>query len=461
MRKKKNIIFIVMGIIVVAAAAVLVVVLLLSTPHVASVDIERTDDSPMIAYQKLESVEGINQIYSLNMCPVGGLPQKVISRVYTMDVGANNKLIGYGFDNENSYISHDIYLMDSSGRSQLCARDVRYYGVIDDQLAISYVLDDQLDTLYIREYTPDGQLENEEEIDIGDKVFSDEINIESGIVAIRKDLRSDQEDESDDEDDKAYEFDWADLYIYSNGTMDKIAEKAFLSNKYQSISNNGSVLYLADSNEETQTGTLYLKEMQGEPKIITENSTYSFAISIDGNLIAAIVKDQNNADTLFYQYSGFDPNYIAGVDQFEISKDGSTLVYSTYADDGTSEALYCIKEDAEPVLLTDNISFLLEASDDGGTVAYIANYDMNTQTGDLYIAREGEPPEYIDDDIVVSGITAIFGASLVNLSDDGDLIAYLKNYDDNYLRGDLYVKQGDGQPQMVDDLVLSGFDFFE
>ena len=112
-------------------------------------------------------------------------------------------------------------------------------------------------------------------------------------------------------------------------------------------------------------------------------------------------------------------------------------------------------------MLADNVSILYEVSDDGKSVAYLGNLADDHESGDLYIAKAGEEPELIDTGVGLTYWTVFSGWDAVNMSNDGSAIAYLKNFDDNRLWGDLYLKQEGEEPQLIDENVSVGFDFFQ
>ena len=85
---------------------------------------------------------------------------------------------------------------------------------------------------------------------------------------------------------------------------------------------------------------------------------------------------------------------------------------------------------------------------------------MTKNAGDLYTVQKGEPPELIDRGVGISGFVFRMGLYTVNMNHDGSCIAYLKNFDANLNTGDLYVKQGDREPELIDEAVNIGFGFF-
>ena len=457
-KTRKRIVWIGTG--VLAAAIAVAAVLLFSPPKIEHIEIDRADDTPMVVYKKLESGDGESRVFSINLCVAGSSPQEITDNVGSVEVSASKTIIGYTLDSDD-ILREDVYLLNTLGFTQLCARDVTAFSISENGSVVSYILGDRTDQLYLHEYSADGQLVNQDVIEVNDENFLWEMNQDASVIVLEKNLRSEQEEAFDDEDANPYEFDWGDIYVYSNGEIKKIAEEAFLSSRGQSISDDGAVVYLADGNEETKTGVLYIKEIGKEPRMVTQNSTRFFSISRDESLIAAKVENEKNGNDLFYQYGENNSNIVENVDCFLISKD-STLVYTVTTNDEWQSDLYFVEDDSAPVMLADNVSILLEVSDDGRSVAYLSNLADDQQSGDLYIAREGEEPELIDTEVGVSLLAyALFDLYPIRISSDGNEIAYLKGYNDDSAFGTLYVKQEGEEPQLIDENVCVGFDFFQ
>lgn len=441
-----------------AAVALIVLAVLLLTTKTSRVQL--TDDGqPAILYRKLVNFEDERAVYNLYFCGVGGQPQLLESGVRHVEVGNDGQLVGFNFRSDD-YIKTNVFLMDSSGLKRPFEKGVFGYEIMENGYAIIYRLTDSRDILYMREYTETGQIQNEEAITVGDGEYNDEANLNAGMVAIVKNMRSGQEDWSGDEDDNPYAFNWGDLYIYSDGAMELIAEKTFLSGLGQSIADNGTLVYLAESNSETKTGTLYIKEAGSAPRAIVSNATTRFAISRDGSLVAALTGNEIDGYKMFYQYVNGTAGTINDADQFKINNSGNTLFYTVPGEEEWHSQLYRVNENAETELLADEASLLVDVSDDGNTVLYIANYDPDTEAGDLCVLRQGRDAELVDTEVMITYWAAFLGSDTLIMSDDGSTIAYLKNIDTNWLYGDLYVKNMDEPVQLMDDHVSVGFYFF-
>ncbi len=455
-KNRKKILFVVS--IIFLAAAVVVLVLLLQPIHKEYIQIERVNDLPMVVYEKLEKIEEGSAIRSLNLCQIGDAPQKIAPEVWAHEVDVNGRKILYSLKGDDVF-EQEVYLFDNMGVKQLLTKKAFDYGISQDGVALFYRRFGKGE-LYISEYTSDGQLKEKDKISIGDKEYSFEMNEYANFIVFTKNSRAAQEVDFD-KDDNPYDFNWADIYIYSNGEMERIAKKAFLSNMKQSISNNGAVLFLADANKQTMSGTLYLKEIGKESVEVTGKSLARFAISNDGSLIATITGNRQNEHSLFYKFSGSNSKTVNNVLNYLISDDSKTLVYGVETSGLWENDLYSVNENNEPVLLAQNVSILLEISEDGKHIAYISNLDKKNHSGDLYIVKEGEEPLLIDTEVGFSYVTNYFNVTSINMYNDGSTIAYLKNFDSNTLRGDLYVKQEGKEPQKIEEEVSVGFGFFE
>lgn len=457
MSKKKRIILLA-GLLAMIAVTVLAVIMLLP-PKVDKVQVNLMSDNPTLAYKALHRIVGGSASYNLKICEIGSAPKIVATDAKFFGLGGNGSLLAVA-KKDQSILDYYIYLMGSSGEWMLVTDNGSYFEIANAQDAMYYTDENYPYSLFVLELTSDGEMTDKKELTVAGSVFQ-EYNFNAGIATFMKNFRSDQEGAFDDEENNPYDYNWGDIYLCTaDGETQKIAEKAFCSGMEQSVSDDGTVVYISDCHEETETGDLYMKALNGEPRLIKKNTTNGFAISSDGQLIAAIVKDEDQKNTLYYQFQGQDAREIRDVIYFKISQDSSTLVYLANTEEEKRKALYWVTKDSEPVLITENAIGLQEVSRDGKTVAYLANYDDNSRTGDLYVVRAGEDPELIDSGAYVSTATAFWGMTTINMRDDGQYIAYLKNINTDRFYGDLYVAEIGGETQMVDRNVSTGFEFF-
>jgi hypothetical protein len=305
---------------------------------------------------------------------------------------------------------------------------------------LCFLKNEDLNNLHIQYYSDDGQILKEGEIFTDDDNFNWSANAEADLILIEK-----QDDEGKERN----------IYLYSDNEMTKVASEGYLSIDGHNISDNGTLLYIADVNAETKAGTLYIKEMGEEAIEIMQNATKSHTISSDGQLVAAVVDE----DTLFYQYIGKEAHVVDNVQQYTLGKDNQTIVYTVKTEEPWQYDLYWVRNNSNPIQIAEKISALVEVSGDGSRVAYISNVNEQTRLGDLYLVGNEKNSKYIDSDISISAWASFFRSKLVILNSDGTMVAYLKNYDENYLRGDLFVKQEDEPLLMVDNNVGVNFYF--
>lgn len=441
MSRKKTLLIVGGGLILVAVAVVLAV-LLISGGDVATGDVQigKDSDAPVIVYQKKVGQDDAHQKYDAYLCRMDESPQNIANGTIGVEASDNGKVIMVEAV-DDSVLEKDIYLVFSNGEEKLCATNVRNARFARNGYMLCLLQNEDQKKLHIQYYSDVGQLLNEREIITYDDNFSWSANAQADLILIEK----------EDGGDKG-----PNLYLHSDNKLIKIATQGRLSIDGQNISDNGTLIYIADVNEETKVGTLFIKEMGEEAVVITQNAKKSHTISSDGRLVAAEVAD----DGLFYQYIGNEAHIVDNVKQYCIGKDNQTLIYSVETGEQWHYDLYWVKNDLAPVQIAQNMSVLLEVSDDGSYVAYLANVNEQTGLGDLYLVGEEKDPELIDSDVSMSAWTSFFMSTLVTLNHDGTAVAYLKNYDENYLRGDLFIKRDGEVPVMIDKDVGVNFYFF-
>ena len=438
-KKRKVLLFTGVGVLVIAV--VVAVFVLFNTNNIT---INRVNDQPMIVYEKHDG---------MNLYQLGSSPQKITPEIYGFKVSPDGKLIAYSFARGDA-LHQEVYLLNDLGVNRQLARNVCAYEVLDDYKVV-YVLNGGND-LIIREYTPQGDIKKEETVKLRGMFDWWGISDDANTVVTVKNMRSELEGSD------LFDFNWADLYMNIDGETELIAKKAFLSSVDNSISDNGKVLYLADCDAGTETGSLYVKEMHKDPVAITTESTRRFAISSDGELIAAVTENSESENYLLYQYGDSEPYLVEDVFQFLISENQNALIYSVQTDVEWAQELYFVEENSAPVMLADHIAILFEVSADGKSAVYMKNFNPDEYTGDLYLVRVGTEPELIDTDVSISYLRMFkYGICAAKINDDGSVVAYLKGYNDKIQYADLYVKQAGQEPQKVDEGVNAAFDFFQ
>lgn len=460
MSKKKKRIFI--GITALIIIAVVITVILIITGKNGFIQINRINDNPIVVYRTNDDGDLKNETQILfnykntYLYQIDSKPQLIEINARSIDTHKSSKLMEYSCGEE--LLKEDLYILNNLGVKRLVHKNVVVSDISQDGTKVIFQLDGKLNELHIREYSPEGKVTDQKVIDFGDTHSVWHVNYDASVIAYKKNTRAGLD--KDDDGINPYEFNWGDIYLYRDGKVEKIAEKAFLSkNDVDSISNDGAIVYLADGNDDTKTGTLFKKEPGEEAEAIIENSTQRFGISDDGALIATIVSKKENEQDLFYQF-GEEANVVENGFQYLISKDSKTLVYTIETDVDLKFDLYRVREHSDPVKIAENITLLLEVSDDGKSIAYMTNLSNDQKSGDLYIVREGQEPELIDTQVSASFWLSGFDLRPVNMYHDGSIIAYLKVHDSNNW-GDLYVKQQGKEPIKVDDDVAVGFGFLD
>jgi hypothetical protein len=456
MMKKKLIIILLASVLVIA---IVVAAILILPAGMDKVNLNLSSGTPALAYECLDKIVDDSAVYDLYISQLGSSQQKVDSDINFFYTGVNGQFLAYA-EKDEDILDYYVYVMGVQGDRTLVTKDGSYFEIANNQNTICYASEKEPDSLFVAEFDSRARITDEKKLTVEDSVFQ-EYNFDAGVGLFMKNLRSGQTGAFDDDSVNPYDYNWGDIYLCTaGGTPLKIAEKAFCSNTKQSISDDGSVVFIADCNEKTETGDLYLKTLNGESKLLKENVSNRFAISPNGQLVAAVIKESNNRTKMFYQFHGKEAREIDNVIDFEISQDSSTLVYLVNTDNANRKALYSIKGDSQPVLLTDNAICIQEVSEDGRSVAYLANYSEESLTGDLYVVRAEEEPLFIDSGIYLSSVTVNFGATTVNLRNDGQYIAYLKDIHEDRLYGDLYVAKVGEKAKLIEKNVSTGFDFF-
>lgn len=455
MSMRKRVLFI--SIIAVVIIAVVTAVLLVFLPHKPSkdqVEINRITKKPLLVYEKFIRKIGNRRHYHLMMFELGTYPQKIDEGLFSFTVGAKGRALIYKTDYNENFIG-DIYMLTSNGVRVQCAEMSAILAVSEDQYKMLLHHNKPYDTYHLLEYTHDGDIVGEQTIDMR-LPSSIEWNSDFSIFYLKNASKWNYIPEL-----KKYpaNYDWGALYIYEDGTKLKIADNTTLSYLGESVADNGAVLYISEMDEETRQGTLYLKEKDKSAQQIVENATGDFAISNEGKLIAAQRVKPDKTNALFYQFGDNEPSDVENVKQFKLSEDGSTL-YCTVetGNDGLCE-LYRIKADSEPALVDEEVAWLVECSEDGDAIAYMSNYE-NEYLGDLYIARVSSGIEFVDTGVRYVGMLDWYDT--VNMYRDGSAIAYLKTgYEEVFDTGDLYIKQNGQAARLVDENVIFDFDFIE
>lgn len=416
--------------------------------------IDSADERPAIVYKRFTHEVGRSQRYGLYSCELEASPHKVCNYVNGIYVGGDGSLIVYKV-RTGGIFDNKVYVINDNGSSQILGEDIPIVEISEDKKTIFYTKEEDDNTLYVRKYDDLGKVEKDYTINTDVTSLIIDLNKDGSGFVFTQNLRSQQEKSHDGN--NPYDFNWADICLYYNGRVDKVAEKAFISQNKQSISRDGTVLYLANVDKETETGNLYKKELDSEPVLVTNNANTVFGISDDGSLTYCL-KYVNGQRALYYQLLGEEPVIVEGVGSAMMSTESNSLVYTVKKENTFLSDLYYVDSNQTSTRLADNASMLIDISEDGGSTAYFS-LNEQTQGVDLYIARIDGKTEHIDENVGLSLIAIELNSWTVRMSDDGKAIAYLKNFDGDMLRGVLYVKQQGEEPCKIDEMVSIGFDF--
>lgn len=403
----------------------------------------RLDDGPMVAYMKLEGKVDGKFTYSLKVCPFDGEPQVITYKCLGLKTAGDGNCLYYDLRVEDDLL--DLYYMDRTGTSHLVTDEVIFYDLCENGNAVIYGKAFEADSIFLKAYLDDGALTNEETFD---NIWTWDINSLGNIIML---LIKQQEDDP-----------VGDIYLYKDGQMEKAVENGQTSLYDHAVSDDGTILYLADSDGEGDDilWTLYRKERGRDAEKLVTDCTSKTYISNDSGLSAAIVVDDNGKEVLFYQYVGEAPVFVEDIVQFEMSEDSNTLYYMVGDRTNWRLPLYKVTKGTEPVLVAENVAVITDVSKDGKSAAFAANFDRENIESEIYIAREGEKTEFVDDGIMTSEFKGKIVHARIILYYDGSAIAYQKGAHDEYGQfTDLYVKEKGKEPRKIDEVVIDEFDF--
>ncbi len=427
----KKICLTVLSIIIIATA-----VLLAGCGAKTEVAISGGDGLPSIVYNKFDRHEMYTNLY---VYQIGGETQKIASHTGPMiRIGNDNSLLGYSCGT-GSVTEGDVYIVDRDGRQQLLDMGISYYKIASSAGKIFYNLDNQPDTVFVKDYI-DGQLADPDSLPECEAWV---INADGSTIVVTKKRSVDDEDVND-------------MYLLENGTWHLIAEDTTYPDS-QHISGTGDVLFVTEYDKYISAGRLYLKRAGGEPELIAEKASAAAQISEDGTMII-FVTTEGEGEKLHCMYDGNEIELPDDSVQRLFSRTSNTLVYSSTVDG--QQKLFKVKEGGEPQEIAD-ADVIMNISADGSCVAYLSDLNRDKTAGSLYAARDGQEPELVDTLVSYSSFIAFLGTDMMlQMNDDGSVIAYCKKYYASSPTADLYVKQKGEEPVMVDERVALGFRLF-
>ena len=408
------------------------------------VGINWRDDLPTIVYNKFDRHEHYKDLY---VYKIGGETQKIAGHTGpNLSIGNDNSLLGYSYGSDivtenGNFTENDVYIVDRDGRQQLLDSGVAYYEIAESSGKIFYSLDDQPDTMLVKEYI-DGQLVDQDSIS---GCVSWVINIDASTIVIIKQRSADDSAEK-----------IKDMYFFEDGTLRLIAEDtAYPDNQH--VSGNGNVLFITKNEQDATEGMLFIKRDGEEPVLIAQNSGASAEISEDGTVI--MFATYGEKEKLHCMYNGKEIELPDDSGGGILSRTSNTMVFLSSVDG--QRKLYKVTEGGEPQEI-DDAEVIMGISADGSCVAYLSDLNSYKNAGDLYVARDGHEPELMDKNVSYNSVIARLGIKdvMLQMNDDGSVIAYCKKYYSNSPTADLYVKQIGEEPIFVDERVALGFMLF-
>lgn len=205
---------------------------------------------------------------------------------------------------------------------------------------------------------------------------------------------------------------------------------------------NQNFLIAKASDETAQNPDMYLKKGMQKPKLITTNlySPSHGRSSLNYSTIAYIsdFNQETGTGSLYIQKFLFgiklSPKKIAdNVSSFNMTSDGKTISYMTEMSEQQTASLYVYKN-GKSIHIADNIPYGGSlVSDNGKAIYYLANFDQNTYSADLFVRMLTGSGKIIQID---DHVYAQF------YSRNEKNVVYFKNYDVNINIGDLYLWNG-------------------
>ena len=428
--KKKRILLIILGLMI-----VLIAVLTVSLRTKINPTINRSDDLPVIVYNKFDIFEKSKDLY---VYQIGEGQHKFAGNTAIhIDIGNNGSLMGYGHST-GEFTENDIYIVDWDGRQQLLDTGVMYYKIAKDSGKIFYYYNDQRDTTIIKQYLDNGQIVDVDKIDCSSCV----INNDASTILVTKEHFSDDSEEYIN-----------DLYLYEDGVFNLIAENTEYPDS-DCISDNGSILFMTGY-DLYEGGVLYIKRAREEPELLAEDAFLGANISEDGTMIVFITNEGTRK--LHCLYNGQEIKLPDSIIRYYFSRTSNTLAYITSVDG--KRHLYKFKNDGAPQKIAD-AETIAGISTNGSCVLYMDNVEDEIE-GDLYAVWDGQQPVLVDTHVSCSfDVEAIMGLDeMFDMNQDGSVILYCKEYDGGPT-ADLYVKQEGKEPVLVDTRVALGFKLF-
>lgn len=208
---------------------------------------------------------------------------------------------------------------------------------------------------------------------------------------------------------------------------------------------------------------LYQKKVSGQSVQVSDSlisdpesgfSSYNYTVkqSENGKVTYFLenFSTETFAGTLYATYNNKDKVKIADnvVQGYIISDDGKTVVYMADIDVDTAVGpLFCYTKGGEPQQIANTALYQTFAiSPNGKYISFVENYNEETYTGEYYIVKIGSSPVKIDDEVVSGAAVSNKGETL-----------YLKNLNEDSYTCDLYIASASKEPTFISSGVSENY----
>ena len=205
--------------------------------------------------------------------------------------------------------------------------------------------------------------------------------------------------------------------------------------------------------EDSQSPDMFLIKGSAKPVVVaTEMAAPAHGkASLDFNLINYITNFdyETNSGTLYQKRYLFgrqisEKEIAQNVASFTPTRDGKTLVYTTDLSPDQTASIYVYKNGKSIHIADDILQRNFKLASNGKSISYIANFSMETYSGDLFVKKltgNGKLLQ-VDDNVY----------AMYYSRDDKNAI-YFKNFDMMNNAGDLYLWKGNKAAELVDNNV--------
>lgn len=222
---------------------------------------------------------------------------------------------------------------------------------------------------------------------------------------------------------------------------------------YNNLMDDLTVFY--NKQYDTSETDLYVKKLGKEKEKLLNNSEdiFSFKHSNEGNAIAYIKDfdmDEMQGSLYIQKYEKGkwkDKEKISGeAHNFDMSDNGKRLLYLIDYIKNKGD-LYLFEEEKEPIKISSDVNGVFRINETGNKVLFFTDY--KNFKGNLWSFTVGQEKQKISSDIYTYETY------------DFDKVFYLKDYNEDKFVGDLYLKDGENQPERIDGDVTQIINLYE